>query len=135
MKKNLLTVSVMLLLFSISTVLGARLFTWAPNTYVDSSHPTIDRYDGVVSVKGTDWAASNGYFRYPCWTRLTYNVQGQVTVLEVKSLGQSDANARVQKKSVYDQWNFGSETTAQYNYETKQAETDLRPQSLVINKK
>jgi len=75
----------------LSSVSAEYLKFYTSNTYVESEHPTIWRYDGTVSVRGADWIPVSTTFAYPTFSRITYVVPGQSDkVRRINSLGPND---------------------------------------------
>lgn len=118
--------------FSTFIINAAMLMQYTPNTYVNNIHEGFwsDTYQGVTAIKGSDWISSGGFFKYPTFSRITYNVQGSITVGEIKSQGPNDAVARKKTTTVKDKWNDGPKTTAKWNIGLVTRDTDLRPYSV-----
>ncbi|MFQ9510027.1 MAG: hypothetical protein ACLRZ7_03695 [Lachnospiraceae bacterium] len=112
---KLMVVSVLTL--SMAEVVSAKvtdLARWTSSTYVTSEHDDFyfaDTYIGTVSVKGTDRHYNGRYTEYPASSRITYNVQGDITRGEIFSEGSGDSLVRKKTITVRDKWNFGPVTT------------------------
>lgn len=91
-------------------------------TYVTSYHPAnyfSDYYKGIASVRGLDRIARGNRYYGMAWTRITYDIQGNVSSKTAKSTSNSDKTRRQVVLEAYDKWNVGSKTKALYNYGTR----------------
>lgn len=91
---------------------------WSSNTYVTSEHGDsywADTYTGTVSIKGTDRKYNGSRYLYPVFSRITYNVQGDITKKQVNSRGGDDNVRKIATVIVKDKWNFGAKTKALAN--------------------
>lgn len=75
----------------LSSVSAEYLKYYTKDTFVESKHPTIWRYDGTVSVRGADWIPVSSTFAYPTFSKITYSVPNQPKkIKKVDSLGPND---------------------------------------------
>lgn len=97
---------------------ASYLWKHSSSTYVESVHIGYwsDEYTGTTSVKGTDrLGKSDGTWSF-AWTKITYDVQGDVTTWTSNSTSSNDSVRRYKTQIVYDKWNNSSKTTVNYNY-------------------
>lgn len=97
------------------------LFKLTANTYATSYHGDNffdDTYVGKVSVRGLDrfYTGSGGYIAYPTYSRVTYDVQGNISQKQVNPNGKTDSNIRTASITVKDKWNIGSKTKVYGKY-------------------
>ncbi len=88
-------------------------------TYVESYHSDsylADEYKGTVSVYGLEEIIQDGRWYYPTYSRLVYDVQGDITNLQVYSTGETDSKQRIDTVTVKDKWNAGDKTTCKYSF-------------------
>lgn len=107
-------------------------FAYTSTTYIKHTHDDgmlQDEYFGEVSVRGADWIIESGYFQYPVSSNITWDVQGDIVTLKIKSRGENDSITRTSQKTVYDKWNFGPKTSMKYNIPLLKRNTSLRPNS------
>ncbi len=71
-----------------------------------------DEYRSDVSVRGIDRIRNGTSQKYPQRIWITYDVQGDITVVSQSSNSRYDSVQRRNRKVVYDKWNFGNVTTA-----------------------
>lgn len=71
-----------------------------------------DTYYGTASVRGADRVKINHMIYYYNWTRIVYNVQGDIYSTTAPSYGKDNPNQVIRTITVKDKWNFGSKTTA-----------------------
>lgn len=96
----------------------SMLFYHSEHTYVSSYHPDnyfADEYVGTASVRGTDRVVRNQETYGFAWTRITYDVQGEVSSKTAISGSNTDNVTRKVTLTVYDKWNFGTKTKAYYS--------------------
>lgn len=101
--------------FMIPTINASWTTLWqaSSSTYVKSYHSDnywADEYIGRVAVWGIDRKIKSGKDYYYKSTQITYDVQGEISVLKVESLSSSDGIRRVKEFVVKDKWNFGTKT-------------------------
>lgn len=112
------------LVLSVLSVLfiPAYAITWYwggnDNTFAQNEHEDgwEDKYYALVSIQGIETKFINGIHYYPTFSRLTYNVQGDETVVEITSEGPEDSEVRQKDDIIYDKWNYGEETTCFYRF-------------------
>lgn len=109
--------------FMIPSINASWTTLWqaSSSTYVKSYHGDnywADEYIGRVGVWGIDRNIISGVDHYYKSTQITYDVQGEISVLKVESLSSSDGIRRVKEFVVKDKWNFGTKTKVFYNYLT-----------------
>ena len=88
------------------------LVKFSSNTYATSDHINIDTYVGVASVYGLDRRLTDNVWHYPAITRVTYNVQGNISRAEAYATGNTDSVGRKKSITVKDIWNYGPVTEA-----------------------
>lgn len=132
LKFCLLTLMITLSMSSVSFA-GFQYLWWVSSgTYVSTYHADnywADTYYGTASVRGTDrtYDYKKGYKSYYVWTKITYDVQGDIYYAKAYSRGKKDSVARVDKVTAYDKWNDGEKTRALYNYQTAFVDTKPGP--------
>lgn len=104
------------LLIVTSVVIASNRWELTAKTWAENQHEGYfnDEYIGTVSVCGADTVYQQNVAMYPSYTRLTYNVQGEETIIRVNSTGDTDTKQRIVTKKVNDEWNMGAETTCKY---------------------
>lgn len=124
MKKNY-TVFLLVLILMLSlttTAFGSIKTLWkvTSNTYVSSEHGDnffADTYYGIAAVRGTDRSLNSSYRNvYYKWTKITYDVQGDIYSTTAYSANKNDSTKVVENITVKDKWNFGPQTKVYYNY-------------------
>ena len=135
-KRNVVGLAVMLGCMSLMTVLASNTWSLSSRTYVKNYHEggLSDTYVGTVSVYGADWIDIGGRFGYPIYSRITYNVQGDVSSRQVNSTGSDDIKQRVSSITVKDKWNFGSKTTCNYSFGKAARNTNIQPYTVEVSK-
>ncbi|MCM3741607.1 hypothetical protein M3210_15240 [Oceanobacillus luteolus] len=116
-----IVLSLCLLALFVTSVSASTTTLWrhSSNTYVTSYHPDnyfSDYYKGTASVIGTDRISQGNHTYSFAWTRITYDVQGDVSSKTANSRSSTDNVRRSTILEVYDKWNNGSKTKAYYNY-------------------
>ena len=98
----------------------ATLWRATNTTYVTSEHDDnfwADTYYGEASVRGADRGLNsdnrNVYYK---WTKITYDVQGEIYSKTAYSNGKYDTNQVIERITVKDKQNIGPKTKAYYNY-------------------
>lgn len=85
-------------------------YTYAMYDHTDNMWD--DEYRSDVSVRGIDRIRNGTSQKYPQRIWITYDVQGDITVVSQSSNSRYDSVQRRNRKVVYDKWNFGNVTTA-----------------------
>ncbi|KSV59873.1 hypothetical protein [Acetivibrio ethanolgignens] len=80
-----------------------------------------------------DVLEQNGYWYYPTYTRLVYNVQGEKTTLQINSQGETDSQQRMDTVTVKDKWNTGEKTTCSYLF--GKAKRSIQPTALLAEER
>lgn len=97
----------------------STLFRLTEDTYATSEHADdffADEYIGRVSVRGKDRFYTGLYTAYPTYSKVTYDVQGDISSKQVDSTGKNDDKVRTGSITVKDKWNLGSKTKVYGNY-------------------
>lgn len=84
-------------------------------TYVTSEHADdylADTYYGTASVRGADRVKKNNMIYYYNWTRIVYDVQGEIYSTTAPSYGKDHPNQVIRTITVKDKWNDGPKTIA-----------------------
>mgnify|MGYP003518062085 CR=1 FL=1 len=120
-----------------SMALTSYLVNLTGNTYVKSYHADnyfADTYTGTVSVRGADrfYDPRSLTTCWPGWTRITYDVQGNISQKQINSTGSSDKTTRTATITVEDKWNIGPKTNVYGNYGANFFSNDA-PLSILIN--
>ena len=120
-----------LILFTNGSTSNAETLWRASNqTYVKSYHPSeyfADKYYGEASVKGSDRTFTPTVAYYYLWTRISYDVQGDIKRAYAYSQG---PNSNFQDKAnitVKDKWNLGPKTKSYYAYSRRPVEINVTP--------
>lgn len=99
------------------------LWKFSDGTYVSTEHGGFfaDTYYGTASVRGTDRTYNSQYGNraYFLWTKITYDVQGDITSTTAYSGGPNNSSDVVKKITAKDKWNDEKKTIAYYDYDTK----------------
>lgn len=134
-KRNLIGLAVMTICILGMAVMASNTWSLSSRTYVENYHEgrLSDTYVGTVSVYGADWIDIGGKFGYPTYSRITYDVQGDVSSKQVNSTGPNDAKQRIAKITVKDKWNFGSKTTCKYSFGKASRNTNIRPYAVKVS--
>ncbi len=134
--KKISKIVVSMLLFTLLTInISAgwvTLFEYTPNTRVWYYHGDgllADQYDGYARVRGADWRKVGNIWNYYTWTRITFDVQGDISSATAYSGGQSNTTAVQRTVTAKDKWNFGPKTKALYNYGMSQVTGGVYPDS------
>lgn len=120
-KMGILGVVISLVLSTQSFAAVKTLWRATKTTYVNTEHGDgyfADKYYGTASVRGADRVILQGRNRYFIWTRITYDVQGDISSATAKSGSKNNTNQVVKHVTAYDKWNIGPKTRALYNYST-----------------
>lgn len=124
MVKNKLAVAdVFTIAFSLSTIyVNAQVkilkqytnYTYAKYDHIDNS--LDDEYRSDVSIRGADRITTGTTRVYPHKLWITYDVQGEITVVSIFSDGRNDTVQRRNRQVVKDKWNLSFlSTTAKWN--------------------
>lgn len=119
--KKLSKLFIVFLVFSVVLIpVYAERWYWAGNdkTYAENVHEGFweDKYYATVSVQGIETKFVNGIHYYPTFSRLTYNVQGKIYVVQIDSEGPEDSVVRTKEDVIKDEWNEEEETTCHYRF-------------------
>lgn len=108
------------LLFTLIIIFGGvsyakvtTLWRATSTTYVTSEHGDdyfADTYYGTASVRGADRVKINHMVYYYEWTRIVYDVQGDIYSTTAHSYGKDNTNQVIRTITVKDKWNFGPKT-------------------------
>lgn len=122
-----------ILLISGSTSNAETLWKATNYTYVKSYHPSewyADKYYGEASVKGSDRTRTTNAYYYYLWTRISYDVQGNIRRAYAYSQG---PNSNFQAKTnivAKDLWNLSPvKTKAYYAYDRRPIPMNITPYS------
>lgn len=102
---------------TMTALAGTTWWGYTEYTYVSTYHSDFylsDTYTGTVSVRGADWIGELPNFHWPMYSRIKYDVQGNIFTTEVNSKNERDEVQRMDTITVKDIWNFGSATTCTY---------------------
>lgn len=134
-KRNVIGLSIMLICSFSMAAMASNIWRLSSKTYVENYHEggLSDTYVGTVSVYGADWIDIGGKFGYPTYSRITYNVQGDVSSKQVNSTGPDDGKQRVSKITVKDKWNFGAKTTCNYSFGKAGRNTNIQPYTVEVS--
>lgn len=120
-KMGILGVVISLVLSTQSFAAIQTLWRATSTTYVTTEHGDgyfADKYYGTASVRGADRVIIQGRNRYFIWTRITYDVQGDIYSVTAYSGSKNNTKQVVKHITVPDKWNLGKKTRAYYNYAT-----------------
>lgn len=122
MKKTKKRFAILFSLFMLITMIVpidaavTRLWTGTTNSWVSSEHGDnyfADKYIGRVSVRGSERFEGSKFIQ---WTRVTYDVQGDLSSRTISSMNPSDSVTRQASIEVSDKWNLGAKTVVRYKY-------------------
>ncbi|MCI6272525.1 MAG: hypothetical protein MR601_06210 [Erysipelotrichaceae bacterium] len=108
MKKICLYLVFIISFFIINVFAKVSMWKFTSNTWARSEHgdePWADKYYGTVSINGNEPFWSEGKRKFATMIKLTYDVQGTITVLEAYADG---INTVVKDVVVEDKWNFSN---------------------------
>lgn len=120
-KMGILGVVISLVLSTQSFAAVQTLWRATATTYVTSEHGDgyfAYKYYGTASVRGADRAIYRGRNCYFIWTRITYDVQGDISSATAKSRSKNNTKQVVEHVTAYDKLNNGKKTRALYNFST-----------------
>ena len=119
-----LTTLILALSMLTATAYASNYWYWqgdsSSDTFAHNIHEGYwnDEYIAKVSVRGSEtYYGSGGKYWYPVSSRLTYNMQGHVTRVEIGSNGPMDNTVRKRTTTVMDKWNAGAETKCNYYFQ------------------
>lgn len=103
-KKFTMLLSALILSVAIPSITSYATNHWqlSDRTYVHNEHEGFwsDTYIGTVSVYGKDVLVEGQYFYYPNFSRITYDVQGDISREQVDSYGENDSIQRTSQITV-----------------------------------
>lgn len=129
-------------LLSLTLVLSFPLTAQAALTVLDSvSNKTYskvyhsddffaDEYIGYLGILGSERYQSGATWKYPEFSRITFDVQGTITKSFLYSTGDNDTTARTDTVYVYDEWNLNRTETTAYGYIQLSTATGALPTSI-----